>query len=428
LLGKSDAEFEEKLLDGQALLFTRNGVFQVRLYKGNRQYIYKSLKTRKLDEARQLAVKAHYELEFRKDNKLPLQVKRFGDVIDEYVRLREGQHQRGTYKQKNKSNQQQTSAFMLRQIKRVSKFWREYGASKDVAEASNAWLREYVDWRRDYYVRMPESQRPRNHKLTPADKTLEWETTFALTLLKFADEQGYRGEKKLPTYRFKAGTFTVRPAFTLPEYTRLYKEMRRWMNEEKLPKRRYTRELLRDYVLLLANSGIRVGEANSLRETDVQAFTDERGRRNYSLHVTGKTGSRMVVIRTNAVRYIERTLERNAKWKEAWANAAEAGTKQHNRKQAEQGGWLFRMADGNKIVSLGDQFKVVLKRANLQTNTDSEPFSLYSLRHFYAVQMLRGGKVNVFDVARNMGTSVQIIERYYGKFATPMVLATRLGG
>jgi hypothetical protein len=50
----------------------------------------------------------------------------------------------------------------------------------------------------------------------------------------------------------------------------------------------------------------------------------------------------------------------------------------------------------------------------------------YSLRHFYAVNALRNG-VGVFEVARNMGTSVQIIQEYYGKQATPTVFATRLG-
>ena len=50
----------------------------------------------------------------------------------------------------------------------------------------------------------------------------------------------------------------------------------------------------------------------------------------------------------------------------------------------------------------------------------------FSLRHFYAVNALRNG-VGVFEVARNMGTSVQIIQEYYGKRATPTVFATRLG-
>ena len=72
LLGKTEGEFEEKLLDGRVLLFSRNGIFQVRLYKGTRQYIYKSLKTRDLAKARDLAVRAHYELEFRREEQLPL--------------------------------------------------------------------------------------------------------------------------------------------------------------------------------------------------------------------------------------------------------------------------------------------------------------------------------------------------------------------
>ena len=126
LLGKTEGEFEEKLLDGRVLLFSRNGIFQVRLYKGKRQYIYKSLKTRDLAKARDLAVRAHYELEFRKEEQLPLQIKRFSDVLNEYERLRESQNARGTYAHNNKANQQQTSDYMLRQIRRVSKFWNEW--------------------------------------------------------------------------------------------------------------------------------------------------------------------------------------------------------------------------------------------------------------------------------------------------------------
>ena len=47
-------EFKEELEDGKVLLFSRNGIFQARFYKGDRQYIFKSLKTRKVEEARKL--------------------------------------------------------------------------------------------------------------------------------------------------------------------------------------------------------------------------------------------------------------------------------------------------------------------------------------------------------------------------------------
>ncbi|MDB2574295.1 hypothetical protein N9X94_06270 [Planktomarina temperata] len=85
---KETVEYAEKLKDGKVLLSTRNGIFQARLYAGNRRYIYKSLKTRDLDEARERAVRAYYELEFRKEQNLPTQQKRFSDVINEYVRMR----------------------------------------------------------------------------------------------------------------------------------------------------------------------------------------------------------------------------------------------------------------------------------------------------------------------------------------------------
>jgi integrase len=47
-------------------------------------------------------------------------------------------------------------------------------------------------------------------------------------------------------------------------------------------------------------------------------------------------------------------------------------------------------------------------------------------RHFYAVMPLRNG-IGVFEIARNMGTSVQIIQEYYGGQATAVTFATKLG-
>ena len=84
------------------------------------------------------------------------------------------------------------------------------------------------------------------------------------------------------------------------------------------------------------------------------------------------------------------------------------------------------MPDGSEVITLIDQFSAALKQAGIQKNSFGEKYSIYSLRHFYAVNALRKG-VGVFEVARNMGTSVQIIQEYYGKQATSVVFATRLG-
>ena len=84
------------------------------------------------------------------------------------------------------------------------------------------------------------------------------------------------------------------------------------------------------------------------------------------------------------------------------------------------------MSDGSKVITLIDQFDSALKQGGIERNSFGEKYALYSLRHFYAVMALRNG-IGVFEVARNMGTSVQMIQQYYGKQATSAVFATRLG-
>jgi len=312
---------------------------------------------------------------------------------------------------------------MLRQIKRVSKFWREYCGTKSVNKIDNAVLQDYIAWRKDYYHRMPENKRPRNYKINPADKTLEWETTLAKTLLKFAYERGYRGKTQLPTFRFKAERAIVRPTFSVAEYWEVIKGMRKGIRETKNKEWKYAKELLRDYVLILANSGIRVGEANNLKDSDVVEFKDERGRRNYMFSVHGKTGKRIVIPRTSVVRYVERVRERNA---QRLSEDKAREVRSPKRKIVDTDGWFFCMYDGNKIITLIDQFNALLTAIKLSENRYKEKYTLYSLRHFYAVMMIRRG-IPIFDIARNMGTSVQIIEKYYGKQATPLSLATKLG-
>jgi len=418
-----DTEFKEELEDGKVVLFCRNGIFQARFYKGDRQYIYKSLKTRKVDEARKLALKYLYEMEFKQREGLPLQQKSFSDVIDEYIALRQSQYQKGLDVKTNTSSQQQTSIHMLRQIKRVSKFWKEYCGNTGVNNIDNAVLQDYVGWRKNYYYKIDEEKRPRNYKLNPADKTIEWETTLAKTLLKYAYERGYRGTTQLPTYRFKAEKAIVRPTFTAEEYWKLIVGMRKSIRESKNAEWKYTKELLRDYVLILARSGMRVGEANNLQDKDIVEFRDEIGRRNFMFAVKGKTGKRTVIPRTSVVKYVERVRARNA---ERISAGLSRKVRSPKRKNIEEGDWFFSMYDGNKVITLIDQFNELLKAAGITHNRYGEKYTLYSLRHFYAVRMI-SRSVPIFDIARNMGTSVQIIEKYYGKQATPLTLATKLG-
>jgi integrase len=93
----------------------------------------------------------------------------------------------------------------------------------------------------------------------------------------------------------------------------------------------HTRRLLTDYVLILANSGMRVGEANNLKIRDPELFEDDLGRRNYRFKVKGKTGERDVILRASAAKSVDRLLAR--------------------RSGAGADDWLFVMGDGNRVGS-----------------------------------------------------------------------------
>lgn len=120
---------------------------------------------------------------------------------------------------------------MLRQIKRVVKFWREYCGKKPVNRIDDKVLSDYVEWRKDYYHRMPPHLIPQNARLNPADKTLAWEIGLGKSLLKFAHERGYRGKAQLPTWNFRRVKKIVRPAFTIAEYATIYHGFRSWIRE-----------------------------------------------------------------------------------------------------------------------------------------------------------------------------------------------------
>ena len=128
------------------------------------------------------------------------------------IRYRERDHRHG-----------KTSAGMLRQIVRVSKFWREYAGHLAVEEIEDKVMREFIPWRRDYYAGF--KKLPKNAKLHPTDKTLQWDMMLGKAIVRWAHEQGYRGDKSLPIVTFTPKKKRVRPAFELWEYRRLWRTL-----------------------------------------------------------------------------------------------------------------------------------------------------------------------------------------------------------
>ena len=131
-------------------------------------------------------------------------------MIDDYIRFRERDHQHG-----------KTSEGMLRQIIRVAKFWRQYAGALAVEAIDDKVMREFIPWRRDYYSKF--KKLPKNAKIHPTDKTLQWDMMLGKAIVRWAHEQGLRGKQPAITVTYTPKKKRVRPAFERWEYRQLWR-------------------------------------------------------------------------------------------------------------------------------------------------------------------------------------------------------------
>jgi integrase len=82
--------------------------------------------------------------------------------------------------------------------------------------------------------------------------------------------------------------------------------------------------------------------------------------------------------------------------------------------ESNHNGYVFRMADGKEQQSFQKLFESFLKQHNLLIDPNTEQKRVfYSLRHTYATLALTHDMVPIHTLAKQMGTSVLMIERHY---------------
>lgn len=78
---------------------------------------------------------------------------------------------------------------------------------------------------------------------------------------------------------------------------------------------------------------------------------------------------------------------------------------------------IFCHKTGEPITTFKKSFTALMEAAGVLYDGQGKRRVPYSLRHTYATMRLEEG-VSVFTLAANMGTSVAMIETYYGKKRT----------
>jgi hypothetical protein len=164
---------------------------------------------------------------------------------------------------------------------------------------------------------------------------------------------------------------------------------------------KFTSEI-RDIILFTVHSFIRptISELYALKHADV-TVADNPPRLLLTIR-KGKTGYRVVDTMPTSVSVYERIKERHAS-------------------HSDPDDYIFLPEYRNRETAkrvIMRQFNALLERANLKTDIYSgQTHSMYSLRHTCLCMrlVLSEGRVNIFALARNSGTSVDMLQNFYLK-------------
>ncbi len=256
----------------------------------------------------------------------------------------------------------------------------------------------------------------------PATKTLKMEQSLLKQMFWWAHRRGIITRQPFIQAPRDANRKNLevarRPTFELDEYRNLYRFMRKWVRGEKVGEQPrvngkfsksktgikrphklhlFQRNLIRNYILFLANSGLRPNEARQMRWRDIKTDGDMRY---IYVRPTTKTGERDTYPLQHAFKYLERIKEQS----------------EHTGKDD----LVFANQNGDAVENFGKTFKQLLIDADLLTDGEGRVRTIYSLRHFYATQRLlsKTNPIPMEVLAENMGTSPTMIFQHYRHLTT----------
>ncbi len=247
-----------------------------------------------------------------------------------------------------------------------------------LSEVSSGNLQEYRIHRRENTI----AERSK----APSRSTLHQEIVCLRQVLKTAIRHGWL--KHLPDLSepFRSSEkISHRAWFSPEEYRTLYEATRERTRNPKRKRYLWEYEQLHDFVLFMANTGLRPDEARRLEYRDVKIVKDYATNETIlEIEVRGKRGVGYCKSTIGAVRPFQRLKKRN------------------NPEPTDR---LFPKTHPGL-------FNTILDEVGLKFDREGNRRTAYSLRHTYVCFRLMEG-ADIYQIAKNCRTSVEMIEKYY---------------
>ncbi len=225
---------------------------------------------------------------------------------------------------------------------------------------------------------------PKHKPVFPSRASLHCETVALRLILKTAHR--YEWIESVPDISppYKtSGKVKHRAWFSKDEYKILYEATRKKSQEPSRYKSQW--EDFHDYVLFMANTGLRPDEAARLQYRDVTNVTDQdSGGRLLEIEVRGKRGV-------------------------GYCKSTKGAIQPFVRMQKRHSGKPTDLIFGKTPTGL---MNTILEELNLKKDRDGHIRTAYSLRHTYICLRLMEG-ADIYQIAKNCRTSVEMVEKFY---------------
>jgi integrase len=274
-----------------------------------------------------------------------------------------------------------------------------YVGTKSVHVVGQEHWKNYIVWRQ---------QRGRGRSGgTVSSATIRAEMTTFRSIMHFAALRKYVSYVDVQNAfsgRYLAN-YERREAFTLTEFFQLCRHMREWVNDNSIGAvHRWTREMVRNFILIMCSTGMRNAEARNLRWRDIY-YDASRRRVIFSVHGKGKR--RTFEARARVQRYLD-------------------NIKAISRAKAFDE-YVFSTYDGKQsrtlyVRSVAD----ILEKSGVALGSSGKRRSTYSFRHSFAVWRIGAG-ADIYKLALHMGTSIQMMQTNYGSASSRNVADNVLG-
>ena len=383
------------VLDGEVTLFKRpnSQYWQSRFKLENGQWHHASTGSDQIAEASTRAISIFETVKLKIANDLPVVKKSFKAIALEEIEAIEKLH--------NISNQTRNDYIYI-----LNNYLIPFFGKYQIDEITDDLINDFASWRVSQMGRVPAKDTQRYHS-----------TTYN-RIIKRAKACGFLNPfKDVPSLPRDGASTKQRSAFTRQEIDKLLDFMAYWDQYKRYGRTERSRQmqiLCRCYLEFLLYTGIRQGtESMPVRWKDLQWHVI--GKKRYlRIWVNGKTGPRYLIARDQLLPSLERLI----KWQKLpYKNLNQVLEANLNK-------LVFVMPEGDQPHGMDGVFQRLMKDSELWIDHTGQKRTLYCLRHTYATFALADG-IDIHTLARQMGTSVGMIERHYSKL-TPMLSAEKL--